>query len=137
MKLPKDIDGYWVDMAHVFLNSIEKYYRIFSILTYMNLRQLWKRSAIMFRQMDINRSPDDRFATSWSMHRGCHFYLWERTYPGAYLEGQKHNDVGPHGDYLSDYPGSSGISCFSGIFRCCSGESARVQNTPDYNEDKF
>ena len=107
------------------------------ILTYLNLWQLWKRSPMMFRQMDINRSHDDRFATSWSMHRGCHFYLWERMYPGACFEGQKHYEGGPSGDYLNNFAVDSGPTCFSAIFRCCSGDSARIQNSPDYNDDKY
>ena len=40
------------------------------ILTYLNLLPLWKRAPLMFRQLEVNRSLNDRFATSWSMHRG-------------------------------------------------------------------
>lgn len=33
-------------------------------------------------QMDVNKSLADRYATSWSVHRGHHFYLWSRK-PGS------------------------------------------------------
>ena len=104
------------------------------ILTYLNLMPLWKRAPIMFRQLDVNRSPKDRFATSWSMHRGCHFYLWERSHPGAYSEGQKHQERGPNRE-RDDGLGGDGdvVSCFPAFFRCCGAESARIQNSPDGN----
>ena len=104
------------------------------ILTYLNLFPLWKRAPIIFRQLDVNRSPEDRFATSWSMHRGCHFYLWERSHPGAYFEGQKHQEYGPNGERGHGFRASSdGVTCFPAFFRCCGAESARIQNSPDGN----
>ena len=97
------------------------------ILTYLNLMPLWKRAPIMFRQLDVNRSPEDRFATSWSMHRGCHFYLWERLKPGAFFEGRRRQEYSD--GFRSD---SDAVTCLP-FFRCCGAESARIQNSPDYS----
>ncbi len=35
-----------------------------------------KAGAFPFRQLDVNRPVSDRYATSWSVNRGHHFYLW-------------------------------------------------------------
>lgn len=37
------------------------------------------------KQVEVNRSLSDRFPTSWSVHRGHHFFLWSKTLPS--LEG--------------------------------------------------
>ncbi|CAN0304186.1 unnamed protein product, partial [Discosporangium mesarthrocarpum] len=29
-------------------------------------------------QVDVNRPLSDRFPTSWSVHRGHHFFLWTK-----------------------------------------------------------
>lgn len=56
--------------------------------TYLDLRKIWgggegggkedrRRGGIFpFRQLEINRVVSDRYATSWSVNRGHHFYLW-------------------------------------------------------------
>ena len=75
----------------------------------------------MFRQIDINRSLNDRFATSWSMHRGCHFFIWERIDHNNYFEGQKTQGNDPESN---DAMGSQGC-CFNFF----SSESARVHNS--------
>lgn len=36
-------------------------------------------------QVEVNRSLSDRFPTSWSVHRGHHFFLWHKILPS--LEG--------------------------------------------------
>jgi len=91
------------------------------ILTYLNLLPLWKRAPLMFRQLDINRSLNDRFATSWSMHRGCHFFLWERV-DHNYFEGQKTQDD-ENGKPANDVTGC--------CFRLFSSDNARVHNSGD------
>jgi len=52
--------------------------------TYLDLRKIWgggrearRRVGVFpFRQLEINRVVSDRYATSWSVNRGHHFYLW-------------------------------------------------------------
>lgn len=54
--------------------------------TYLDLRSIWgaeggvegevEAGTFPFRQLEINRSVSDRYATSWSVNRGHHFYLW-------------------------------------------------------------
>jgi hypothetical protein len=46
------------------------------ILTYADLRKIWETSRHSFKQLEINRHHADRYSTSWSVHRGHHFYLW-------------------------------------------------------------
>ena len=48
------------------------------VLTYLNLMPLWTRGSSILHQLEVNRPQSDRFATSWSLHRGCHFFLWEK-----------------------------------------------------------
>jgi len=48
------------------------------ILTYLDLRKVWQLPGrpFPFRQLESNRSFADRYATSWSVHRGHHLFLW-------------------------------------------------------------
>lgn len=46
--------------------------------TYLDLRKIWAAGAFPFRQLDINRPISDRYATSWSVNRGHHFFLWTK-----------------------------------------------------------
>lgn len=50
------------------------------LLTYVNLNDFWARihEKVMFRQLTVNISLSDRFATTWSPERGHHFFLWEK-----------------------------------------------------------
>lgn len=58
------------------LGSMKKGARAF---TYLDLRKIWALSGCFpFRQLDINRPISDRYATSWSVNRGHHFYLWTK-----------------------------------------------------------
>lgn len=46
-------------------------------LTYLDLNKIWTPDVMMpFIQLDINQYASDRYATSWSVQRGHHFYLW-------------------------------------------------------------
>eukprot|EP00903_Cladosiphon_okamuranus_P012104 g11358.t1 len=54
-------------------------------LTYLDLRKMWSNLPFPFRQVEVNRSLSDRFPTSWSVHRGHHFFLWSKILPS--LEG--------------------------------------------------
>ncbi|CAM9445716.1 unnamed protein product [Pylaiella littoralis] len=42
---------------------------------------MWTNVPFPFRQVEVNRSLSDRFPTSWSVHRGHHFFLWNKTLP--------------------------------------------------------
>ena len=85
----------------------------------------------MFRQLDVNLSLEDRFATSWSMHRGCHFYLWERLRPGEYFEGQKFQEHGMHDQGYNDFEDHGNtVMCFPAFLRCCGADSVRVRAFP-------
>lgn len=46
--------------------------------TYLDLRKIWTAGPFPFRQLDINRPISDRYATSWSVNRGHHFFLWSK-----------------------------------------------------------
>ena len=53
------------------------------ILTYLNLADIWNSiynflDDFPWRQLEVNVSTADRFATSWSPNRGHHFYLWTK-----------------------------------------------------------
>jgi hypothetical protein len=91
------------------------------ILTYLNVMPLWKRAPLMFRQLDINRNLNDRFATSWSMHRGCHFFLWERIDHNDYFEGQKRQ-----GGVDCNSTDTGAVGCCFSIF---SSDNARVRDS--------
>ncbi|CAM9842936.1 unnamed protein product, partial [Ectocarpus fasciculatus] len=54
-------------------------------LTYLDLRKMWSSLPFPYRQVEVNRSLSDRFPTSWSVHRGHHFFLWHKILPS--LEG--------------------------------------------------
>ncbi|CAM9962378.1 unnamed protein product [Phaeothamnion confervicola] len=47
-------------------------------LTYLDLRRMWDAPPFPFRQVEVNRTVADRFPTSWSVHRGHHFFLWNK-----------------------------------------------------------
>jgi len=96
------------------------------ILTYLNLIPLWKKASLMFRQLAVNRSTNDRFATSWSMHRGCHFFLWERIDHTNYFDGQKTQEGDEHQNL-----GVSGC-----CFRLFSAENSRVHNSREAAADR-
>lgn len=99
------------------------------ILTYLNLIPLWKKASLMFRQLDVNRSMNDRFATSWSMHRGCHFFLWERVNHNNYFEGQKTEE----GDDDAGHENLGIGGCCFGLF---SSENSRVHNSREAAADR-
>ena len=48
------------------------------ILSYLDIRKIWDLGPFPFHQLEVNRSLADRFPTSWSVHRGHHFYIWVR-----------------------------------------------------------
>jgi hypothetical protein len=50
------------------------------ILSYLDLSKVWEgHGGAPFTQLELNKSLVDRFPTSWSVHRGHHFYLWTKT----------------------------------------------------------
>ena len=99
------------------------------LLTYLNLSSLFKGASWIFRQLPANRSLEDRFPTSWSIHRGCHFFLWEKRgrefweeYGGLAVMEQNHDPY--------DRP----ASCLGGIFRCFTTPiNSRVQHGDERN----
>jgi hypothetical protein len=94
-----------------------------ALLTYLNLATLFKGANWIFAQLQVNRSLEDRFPTSWSVHRGCHFFLWEKCSREAW-EGLGGLEIY---DEDADSVGDSG--CFSSFFRCFgSSPTARVQH---------
>lgn len=50
------------------------------LLTYENIEDCFCSTEIKFpfEQIEINKHPEDRFYTTWSIKRGHHFYLWKR-----------------------------------------------------------
>lgn len=66
------------------------------LLSYMDLRSLWVSSSVSerspFRQMAINATNADRYETSWSVHRGHHFFLFQR------MDNEELAYVGTDGD---------------------------------------
>jgi len=50
------------------------------ILSYLDIRKIWDVGPFPFHQLEVNRSLADRFPTSWSVHRGHHFYIWVKVY---------------------------------------------------------
>lgn len=50
--------------------------------TYLDLRKIWSSGVFPYRQLDINRPISDRYATSWSVNRGHHFFLWVKLLEG-------------------------------------------------------
>lgn len=46
------------------------------LLTYLNLAKVWLGPIFPVEQLPVNRSPEDRFLTSWSAKRGHHFFVW-------------------------------------------------------------
>ena len=53
------------------------------LLTYLNLGRIWTHDEFPYCQMAANVSCNDRFSTSWSVHRGCHFFLWDKLAEGV------------------------------------------------------
>jgi hypothetical protein len=49
------------------------------MLSYMDLQKLWEPHSCPFTQLDVNKGLSDRYPTSWSVHRGHHFYIWVKT----------------------------------------------------------
>ena len=47
-------------------------------LTYLDLKKTWVAPPFPFSRMAVNISFCDRFATSWSVNRGHHFFLWSK-----------------------------------------------------------
>merc|ERR1719502_638975 len=52
------------------------------ILSYLDIRKIWDVGPFPFHQLEVNRSLADRFPTSWSVHRGHHFYIWVKVHKG-------------------------------------------------------
>jgi len=50
-------------------------------LTYLDLKKTWACPPFPLRQLSINTSLSDRYPTSWSVHRGHHFFLWCKISP--------------------------------------------------------
>lgn len=49
------------------------------LLSYIDVNSLVNSgSSVDFRRFEHNQSSYDRISTSWSMHRGHHFYLWAK-----------------------------------------------------------
>ena len=48
-------------------------------LSYLDLRKIWSFTPLTFTQLEANKRLSDRFPTSWSVQRGHHFYLWNKT----------------------------------------------------------
>ena len=53
------------------------------LLSYIDLRTAWSAQGefygpLPFLQLPINKSPADRFPTTWSPERGHHFFLWRK-----------------------------------------------------------
>lgn len=52
------------------------------LLTYENLHECYNSSKVgitmPFKQLEINRSNEDKFPTTWSTVKGHHFYLWRK-----------------------------------------------------------
>ena len=47
------------------------------ILSYLDFGKIWEQSqSSPFVQLDSNRPISDRYPTSWSVHRGHHFFIW-------------------------------------------------------------
>ena len=47
------------------------------ILSYLDFNKIWEHShSPPFVQLESNRSLSDRYPTSWSVHRGHHFFIW-------------------------------------------------------------
>jgi hypothetical protein len=50
-------------------------------LTYLDMKKIWSCPSFPLRQMTVNQSLADRYPTSWSVHRGHHFFLWVKILP--------------------------------------------------------
>ena len=46
------------------------------MLSYIDLSKVWDPHGMPFTQLEANKSLSDRYPTSWSVHRGHHFFIW-------------------------------------------------------------
>lgn len=92
------------------------------LLTYLNLGTLFKGANSIFRQMSVNKSLNDRFPTSWSIHRGCHFFLWIKQ-SKEFWEGYEGLTT-----IDEDEEGGEMVGCFPSLFRCLGGPTSRVHH---------
>ena len=82
------------------------------------------RRKLDFSQLPANRSSDDRFATSWSIHRGCHFFLWKKEAREVWEEFGELAVMRRNSEAFS-----APTSCFGGLFRCFGAPiNAKVQH---------
>jgi len=50
------------------------------ILTYHDMKKIWiSDKPCCLQQLDVNKCLTDRFPTSWSVQRGHHFFLWQKS----------------------------------------------------------
>eukprot|EP00944_MAST-04C_sp_MAST-4C-sp1_P002632 g2632.t1 len=92
------------------------------LLTYLNLGTLYKGASHIFDQMEVNRSMKDRFPTSWSIHRGCHFFLWVKL-GREFWEGYDGLTI-----IEDDEDGRDTIGCLPSFFRCFGNTTSRVHH---------
>lgn len=87
------------------------------ILSYLDIRKIWDVGPFPFHQLEVNRSLADRFPTSWSVHRGHHFYIWVKVHnqgtartTGSLAESPQAQVLTPHRGASSDAGASSAMS---------------------------
>ena len=90
-------------------------------LSYLDLRKIWPYDPFTFRQISSNRHLSDRFPTSWSVQRGHHFFLWQKTISAQLVPSNL--GLHPDGFHNSGFETSPGRSFYFSSSRVSSSAS--------------